>query len=73
MPSPFPCSPLIREWSCKKTQTEKKKSKKGLKNYFAKQFEMQILSSLQTLKRGSQIRRSLYIKVNKKKVSRSGN
>ena len=23
MPSPFPCSPLIREWSWKKTQTKK--------------------------------------------------
>ena len=31
MPSPFPCSPVIREWSWKKTQIEKKK-KKNWKN-----------------------------------------
>ena len=24
MPCPFPCSPVIREWLCKKTQIEKK-------------------------------------------------
>ena len=28
MPSPFPCSPVIRECSWKKTQIEKKKKKK---------------------------------------------
>ena len=28
MSSPFPCSPVIREWSWKKTQIEKKKKKK---------------------------------------------
>ena len=27
MASLFPCSPVIREWSWKKTQTEKKKGK----------------------------------------------
>ena len=27
MPSPFPCSPVIREWSWKKTQIEKKQKK----------------------------------------------
>ena len=26
MPSPFPCSPVIREYSWKKTEIEKKKS-----------------------------------------------
>ena len=26
MPFPFPCSPVIREWSSKKTQIEKKDS-----------------------------------------------
>ena len=25
MPSPFPCSPVMREWSWKKTQIEKKR------------------------------------------------
>ena len=32
MSSPFPCSPVIREWSWKKTQIEKKKKKKNLRN-----------------------------------------
>ena len=28
MPSPFPCSPVIREWLCEKTHIEKKNKKK---------------------------------------------
>ena len=33
MTSPFPCSPVIRECSWKKTPDRKKKKKKSLKNY----------------------------------------
>ena len=29
MPSPFPCSPVNCEWSCKKIQIEKKKKKEN--------------------------------------------
>ena len=32
MPSPFPCSPMIRKWLWKKTQTEKKKKCSGGKH-----------------------------------------
>ena len=35
MPSPFPCSPVIRECSWKKTQREKKRSKNQLKGFHA--------------------------------------
>ena len=32
MPFPFPCSPVICEWSRKKTQIEKKKKESELKD-----------------------------------------
>ena len=44
MPSPFPCSPVIRECSWKKTQIEKKKKKK--KKYDKMYMDKDLISNL---------------------------